>query len=285
MALFAVLAVHLEALRLLEGAHSLFGLRAKVAVCAVLRQAVAQLEQVFLQLLHIVPFGALCEQPGTKRIFRLRGLYVADFSVVDKRQEVPVRPAAILDAGLHAPIRETAFLHGVAAADVHAYMAIRAQRDAGHLRQAVHGPPCTALVLCIGEHAVGRLVRAAVCAIGACVGAVRANALDHTLAAAGPAVPLDEPDAVRADLLLRDVVLVATGASGAIVGWILRGLARTQAFGAFIDAGAVPIGLSDHALAKSHEVLVSERSVDSVLHVCPSLNNEKGGGRPSPRGR
>ena len=145
-----------------------------------------------------------------------------------------MRPAAILDAGLHAPIRETALLHGVAAADVHAHMAIRAQRDAGHLRQTVHGAPGASLALCVGEHAVGGLVRAVVCAIGACVGAVRANALDHTLAAAGPAVPLDEPDAVRADLLLRDVVLVAAGAAGAIVGWILRGLARTQAFGAFM---------------------------------------------------
>ena len=66
------------------------------------------------------------------------------------------------------------------------------------------------------------------------------------------------------------------------MGWILRGLARAQTFGAFVDAGAVPVGLSDHALAKSHEVLVGERSVDSVLHVCPSLNDEKGGGHPSP---
>ena len=48
---------------------------------------------------------------------------------------------------------------------------------------------------------------------------------------------------------------------------------------------AVPVGLSDHALAKSREVLVGERSVDSVLHVCPSLINEKGGGHSSPRGR
>ena len=47
-------------------------------------------------------------------------------------------------------------------------------------------------------------------------------------------------------------------------------------------AGTVPVGLADHALAKSHEVLVGERSVDSVLHACPSLNDEKGGGHPSP---
>ena len=47
--------------------------------------------------------------------------------------------------------------------------------------------------------------------------AVLSNALDHTLSAAGPAVPLDEPDAVRADLLLRDVLRVAAGAAGAIV--------------------------------------------------------------------
>ena len=50
-------------------------------------------------------------------------------------------------------------------------------------------------------------------------------------------------------------------------------------------AGSIPVGLSDHALAKSREVLVGERSVDSVWHFCPSLINEKGGGRPSPRGR
>ena len=50
-------------------------------------------------------------------------------------------------------------------------------------------------------------------------------------------------------------------------------------------AGAVPVGLAHHGEAEGRKVLVGERSVDSVWHVCPSLIKEKGGGRPSPRGR
>ena len=50
-------------------------------------------------------------------------------------------------------------------------------------------------------------------------------------------------------------------------------------------AGSIPVGLAHHGQAESHKVFTGKRGVDSVLHVCPSLNNEKGGGRPSPRGR
>ena len=44
-------------------------------------------------------------------------------------------------------------------------------------------------------------------------------------------------------------------------------------------AGAVPVGLSDHALAERGKVFIGERRVDSIRHVCSSLNpslNEKG---------
>lgn len=72
---------------------------------------------------------------------------------------------------------------------------------------------------------------------------MRADALDYALAAVCPAVSLDEADTVRADLLLRDIILVAAGSAGTIVGWILLGLAAAQGFGAFIDADAVPGGV------------------------------------------
>ena len=57
-------------------------------------------------------------------------------AVVDKRQLIPVRPIARGHAGLDAAVVETALLHGIAAADVHAHMPVRAQRDAGQFRQA-----------------------------------------------------------------------------------------------------------------------------------------------------
>ena len=47
-------------------------------------------------------------------------------------------------------------------------------------------------------------------------------------------------------------------------------------------AGTVPVGLAQHGETEGRTVLVGERSVDSVLHACPSLNDEKGGGHPSP---
>src|SRR5699024_9239319 len=102
---------------------------------------------------------------------------------------------------LDAAVVETAFLHGIPAADIHAYVPIRAQRDAGQFRQAVHRAPVAPLTLSVSKHAVGGFVRAAVRAIFAGYGLVSANGLGHTLPAVRPVIPLDQAHAVRADLL------------------------------------------------------------------------------------
>ena len=149
------------------------------------------------------------------------------------------------------------------------------------LRILVSTSPRTALVLSVGEHTVSRLVGAAMTAILAGEGLVRADGLNHARAAAGPVVALDETNAVGADLLLGDIILIAAGAVVLVMCRILLGLAGAQAFRAFIHYRPVPIGLTEHLLAESHEVLVGVRSIDSLRHSITSKG--KGGGySPSP---
>ena len=52
---------------------------------------------------------------------------------------------------------------------------------------------------------------------------------------AHPVVALDETHAVGADLLLGNVVLVASGAAVLVVGRVLLGLSAAQGFGTLVD--------------------------------------------------
>src|SRR5699024_7733888 len=104
----------------------------------------------------------------------------------------------------------------------------------------------TALALCIGEHAVGGLIRTAVAAILAGEGLVGADGFPDAHAAAGPVVALDEANAVSADLLIRNVLLIAGSAGVLVMGRILLGLSASQGFGTLVDNSAVPIGLAQH---------------------------------------
>ena len=128
--------------------------------------------------------------------------------------------------------------------------------------QRVHGSPGTALALRIAEHAVGALVRAAVRAVLAGKGSVHANGFDHAHAAVRPLVTLDQPHAVGADFLFRNIISVTSGTAGAVVRRILLRFAGTQILSAFIDDGAVPVGLTHHLLTERDEVLIGKRRID-----------------------
>lgn len=71
--------------------------------------------------------------------------------------------------------------------------------------------------------------------IGTRIGFIRANALDHTLAAAAPAVPLDETNAVSANLFLGNVILISGCAIGTVVRRVLICLAGTQGLSTLVD--------------------------------------------------
>ena len=87
--------------------------------------------------------------------------------------------------GLHTAIRKTALLDSAAVTDIHTDMTVGAKCNAWNLRQRINRSPGTALALCIGEHAVGGLIRTAVAAILAGEGLVGADGFPDAHAAAG----------------------------------------------------------------------------------------------------
>ena len=177
-----------------------------------------------------------------------------------------MRPLAAGHLRFDTAIAETALLDGVTITDIHTHMAIRAQRNAGDFRQSVDGAPCAALVLGIGEHTVSGLVRAGVAAILAGERVVSADGLDHAHTTACPVIAFDQAHAIGANFLLDNIVFVAAGSAGTIMGRVLLALAREQAVGTLVDDRPVPIGLADHLLAKGNEVLISIRCIDSLTH-------------------
>ena len=149
-------------------------------------------------------------------------------------------------------------------------MPVKAQCNAGHLGQRVHGTPGAALALGVAEHAVCTFVRATVRAVLAGKGSVRADGFDHALPAVRPVVSFDQSHAVGTDFLFRNVITVPGGTAGTIVRRILLRLAGAQIFSAFIDDGAVPVGLTYHLFTERNEVLIGKRRIDSFAHFCSS---------------
>ena len=137
--------------------------------------------------------------------------------------------------GLHTAIRKTAFLDSAAVTDIHTNMTVRTKRNARNLRQRINCSPGTALALCIGEHAVGGLVRTAVAAVLAGKGLVGADSFLDAYAAAGPVVALDETNAVSANLFLGNVILISGCAIGTVVRRVLICLAGTQGLSTLVD--------------------------------------------------
>ena len=187
MGLAAVDAVLLDSNLLLELLEGGFSLGAELAVRPILGQAVFQLQQELLQRLHVRALGALLHSSGAEGIFRLGRvrLYIAaagkdGIAVVHEGQLEPVRPLAGSHLRFDTAVVEPALLDSITAADIHAHMPIRAQRHTGNLRQGINGSPSAALVLGVGEHAVGRLVGTAIAAILAGELGVSADGLDDT---------------------------------------------------------------------------------------------------------
>ena len=115
-------------------------LAAEVTVRTIPGQAVPQLEQEFLKRLHIRTLVALLQGSGSQRVLARRGIGFCRtaarkhrVAIIHEGQLIPVRPLARRDLRFHAAVVEAALLHGVAAADVHAHMPVKAQRHAGHL--------------------------------------------------------------------------------------------------------------------------------------------------------
>ena len=267
MGLVAILAVLLEAFVLLECKHSGFGFVAEFGVGSMLGQLIAQLHQKFLHGLDICADHTLLEQTGAERDVGIgRGRLIRAVVVIDERQLVPVRPATALNFCFDAAVGEALPFDGISAADVVADVAVLMQSHADDLRQGINGAPVHPLTLGIREHAVGGFVRTLVCTEFAGEGLVGANGFNDADAAASPSVALAAANAIGADLLLGDVILIAGRAAGAIVGRVLLGLAAAQGFGAFINNGAVPIRLAEHTQAECRKMLVGERCIDSLRH-------------------
>ena len=101
-------------------------------------------------------------------------------------------------------------------------------------------------------------------------GLVRANGLNDALTAIRPLVPFNQPHAVGADLLFRDVVAVPGGTIGTVVRRILLRLAGTQVLSTFINHRSVPVGQAHHLFTERDEVFVGKRRIDSFAHSCSS---------------
>ena len=259
-------------LKLLEGSLCLI---AEFPVSTVFGQSIAQLQQEFLHSLHIRALAALfqCARPQRVLAFRGVGLHAVAagehcITVIHEGKLIPVRPLPGRNLRFHAAVIEAAFLHGIAVSNVHAHMPVKAQCNAGHIGQRVHSAPRTAPAFRVAEHAVGGFVRAAVAAVLAGKGLVRANGLDHAHAAVRPLVALDQAHAVGADLLLCDVVSVSGGTAGSVVCGILLCFAGAKALRTLVDDRAVPVGLTQHLLTECDEVFISERDIDSLAHCC-----------------
>lgn len=235
MGLSAVDAVRLDARPVLEGLQGRERFRAKAAVRAVLGQREAQLQEQLLQGLDILALRALLQRTGAEgvlgrgRIGRVHGCALNRVAVVDERQCIPVRPRTFADLRPDTAVGEALPFDRPAVADVIAHMPVLGQRQAGHLGQCGHRAPGAALALGVAEHGVRALVRAAVCAVGAGNGLVRADGIQHGLTAARPGIALRAADAVADHLPVGDVLLVAIGSARAVVGRVLLRLAGQEA--------------------------------------------------------
>ena len=145
-------------------------------------------------------------------------------------------------------------------------MPVLGQRQPRHLEQRGHRAPGTALVLGIAEHGVGALVRATMGTVGAGDRLVRADGVQHGLTAAGPGVALRAANAVADHLLIGNVLLVAIGSAGAVVGWVLLRLAGQEAARGLVAAGAVPIGMAYHPQTVGHKMLGGKGRVHAITH-------------------
>ena len=160
-------------------------------------------------------------------------------------------------------------------------MTVLVQRQTRDLRQGVDSAPVHAFLFCPGEHAVRAFVRTPVGAIFAGDGFIRPDGFQHTLTAVCPGIALAAANAVGHNGLIGNVLLVAGGAAGTVVRWILVALPGEQTVSGLIDAGAIPVRLADHLLAPVGKVLVGERRIDSVRHD-DSSNHEKRAAAYSP---
>ena len=151
MAVFAVYAVDLDARGFLELLQRAARFGAEIAVRAVFGKRIAEAQQQRLQILYVVSAHAAAEQARAeqRRFRRGRGF------ILNKRQLIPVFPAAIGDLRAHAAVFEAAPFDRIAVSDIEADMAILVQREAGCFRKRADRAPRPVLALGIFEHAVG----------------------------------------------------------------------------------------------------------------------------------
>ena len=160
-------------------------------------------------------------------------------------------------------------------------MAVKAQRDAGNLRERGNIAPSAALALGVAEHPVGTLVRAAMRAVLAGKGLACADRFQHAYTAVCPCIALAAAHAIGADFLLCNIVLVALHSPGRVMRRVLLRLAVEQALGTFVHDAAVPVGLANHLFTPCCEMLAGERRIFSFCHNF--LLNIKGNSHsPSP---
>ena len=143
-------------------------------------------------------------------------------------------------------------------------MSGKCDRKAGNLRNRANRAPIHALRFGIGEHGICALVRAAVGAVLARDALVRTYRLKHALSAACPRISLRCADAVRANLLVRNILPVARCPAASVMARILLCFATAQVFGAFINTCPVPVWGAEHLLEKLYEVLIGKRCLRSV---------------------
>ena len=230
------------------------------------------MQEQLLQGLDVRALRALLQRTGAQgvlgrgRIGRAHGGAVNGVAVVDERQRVPVRPRTLADLCFDTAVGKALPFNRPAVADVVAHMPVLGQRQPGYLGQRGHRAPSTALALGVAEHGIRALVRAAVCAVGAGDGLVRADGVQHGLTAAGPGVALRAANAVADHLLIGNVLLVAIGSAGAVVGWVLLRLAGQEAARGLAAAGAVPIRMAYHPQTVGHKMLGGKGRVHAITH-------------------
>ena len=273
--LVTILAVLLQASFLLESLHGGLGFAAEIAVN---RQGRAKLVQQLLEGFYIPTNGAFFQQTTAQGVgHRFGRLYGSRIAVIDERQLGPVFPGPFLHHGFHAAVVEAAPLDSTPAADIVADMTVHEQRETHDLRQRVNRAPVHALALAVGEHPAGGFVRAAVGAIFTGVLLIRANALQHTLAAIRPGISLAAAHTVGHYLLVGDVLLISGSAAGTVMGRILPCFAVQHGCGRLVNTGSIPVGalFRRHFQTPVSKMLVGERSIDSLRHDDTSSHEKR----------
>ena len=149
-------------------------------------------------------------------------------------------------------------------------MSILAQRQAQRFRQSGNRPPGAALAFCIGKHAVRALVRAAVSAVLAQDGRIRADRRQNARAAVRPGIALRAADAISHHRARGDIALALIHAPRRVITGILLAFAAQQALGGFIAASAVPVRLPDHLFTKGGKVRPRQGRIRISGHKHPS---------------